>query len=160
MQQKKTGQIDLGELPELTEHQAKFVEEYLKGKSATEAYRAAYDCSNSSNKTVWTEASRARHHPAIALWISAARQAGMGSPKINLDQHITRLERLSELCIMSGNMGAAVQAEQLIGKASGHYTERLDITSGDPMDALKQIAELSPALAEELAKQHGIETKH
>lgn len=36
----------------LTDKQERFVQELLKGKSQREAYRAAYDCKRSSDKTV------------------------------------------------------------------------------------------------------------
>lgn len=158
VQHKKSEPFDIADLPELTESQRKFVEGILAGKSAIDAYTAAYNCENSARKTLWTEASRAKHHPKIALWISAARQAGLGNPKINRDQHIQRLERLSELCVLSGNMGAAVQAEQLIGKASGHYTEKLEVSGADPLATLEDIAkEFGEDVAAAIASTAGMQ---
>lgn len=150
------------DLPDLTPQQRKFVEGILANKSASEAYRCAYDAENMKDTSIWTEASRVRNNASVSLWISAARKAGLWQPKVSLDQHLSRLDRLEELCIVSGNMGAAVQAEQLIGKASGHYTENLNIMASDPLDMLKEIASLSPALAAQLAKDNGIEweTQH
>lgn len=144
------------DLPDLTDHQRRFVEGILKGMSASDAYRAAYDCSNSKDSTVWCEASKLTRHPTVSQWISAARQAGLGQTKFSLEQHLRRLDRLEELCVISGNLGAAVQAEQLIGKASGHYVEQFRNMDTDPVDLLNQIATISPAAAQELAKQNNI----
>jgi hypothetical protein len=160
MQHKKTSpqNIDLADLPELTEQQRNFVFLLLQGKSASDAYRAAYDCTNSQDRTIWCEASKLKHHPRVAIWLSAARQAEMGTAKVTLEQHIKRLDRLEELCIGSGNLGAAVQAEQLIGKASGHYKETVDLSiSNDPLAALKELASISPDIAKQLAAAHGIQ---
>jgi hypothetical protein len=48
------------ELPDLTGQQMKFVEGLLAGKTGTDAYRAAYDCSNMLSTTVTANASRLR----------------------------------------------------------------------------------------------------
>jgi len=159
MQNKKTApqNNDFSELPDITEQQRNFVFLILQGKSASDAYRSAYDCSNSTDRTIWCEASKLKHHPRVAAWLSSARKAEMGSAKISLDQHVQRLDSLKQICIESGNLGAAVNAEQNIGKVLGHYKETVDfILKDDPLAALKEIASLSPSVAKELAQAHGI----
>lgn len=145
------------DLPELTPQQQKFVEGLLGGLTASDAYRAAYDCSNSQNNTIWARASALNADSRVQVWLSAARQAHLGSGKVTLDNHIRELERLKEIAIKTGNVGAAVQAEQLRGKAQGHYVEKLEVHATDPLDTLRQIAALSPELAAQLARQQGIE---
>jgi len=147
---------DFADLPDLTEQQKQFVFGILNGLTATDAYKAAYDCSNSGNNTIWVEASRLKNHPSVSLWLSAARKAELGATKRTLEQHIRRLDRLQELCIGTGNMGAAVQAEQLIGKASGHYTEQFRDMTADPAQLLREIANIAPDLANKLAEDNGI----
>jgi phage terminase small subunit len=159
-QRKKTKPLEDMDLPDLTEPQRKFVEGLLGGKSSSDAYRSAYNAENMGQNSVWVEASRLRNNPSIALWLSAARQAELGHTRITLDQHIARLDRLLEIAVKTGNVGAAVQAEQLIGKAIGHYTERYEINTQDPRDMLNQIAQLSPALAAQLAKDENIPWDH
>jgi len=152
---------DQDDLPELTQQQYAFVAAVLSGKSGADAYRTAYDCTSMSPNAVWVEASRARSHPKISLWLAQARKAGLGAAVVTLQGHIQELERLREVALETGNVGAAVQAEQLRGKASGHYVERYaDVTETDPMRALEEIDKLNPTLASELAKQHGIQWKH
>lgn len=142
------------ELPDLTDNQRKFVEGLLGGKSASDAYRAAYDTSNCADSTVWAEASRLRADHKVAAWLSAARKAGLGRATVTLEGHISELERLREIAIDTGNVGAAVQAEQLRGKASGHYSENINLRLDEPTSLLDEIRKLSPELADQLQGQH------
>ena len=154
-QRKKTEPIKAGaDLPDLTEQQMEYVKGLLGGKGLAESYRAAYDCSKMSPNAVWVEASRLRHHPKISLWLSAARQAHLGSGTVTLESHIRELERLKEIAIATGNVGAAVQAEQLRGKAQGHYVERMDVTHHNSDALLDEIRQLSPELAAQLEATH------
>lgn len=147
------------DLPELTPSQAKFVEGLLSGQlTSKDAYRAAYNCENMGENSISVEAARLKAHPKIALTISILRKGGLGAAIVTLDGHLQELERLKAIAIETGNVGAAVQAEQLRGKAAGHYVERhADVTAHDPVDTLRAIAKDSPELATQLAQQHGIE---
>lgn len=165
MQRKRTDPDHASDdLPPLTAKQNKFVEGILSGKTASDAYRSAYDCSNSQLATIWARASELRANSNVAAWLSSARKAGLGRAVVTLEGHVAELERLREIALDTGNVGAAVQAEQLRGKASGHYTDNIRIVDGDPANMLKEIASLSPALAAQLAKDNGIawdaETQH
>lgn len=158
MRRKIAEPIEAGaELPELTDHQRKFVEGILAGKTASDAYRCAYDCSNSKDTSIWSRASELRADSKVEVWLSAARKAGLGHTVVTLQGHIAELERLREIALETGNVGAAVQAEQLRGKAQGHYVERLEVSAADPLDTLRQIASVSPQLAAQLAAAQGIE---
>ena len=148
---------DIGDLPDLTEQQRRFVSGIIEGKTASDAYREAYDCSNSKPNTIWCEASKLRNHTNVSQWIAAARKAELCHSQRSLQQHVQRLDRLQELCVETGNLGAAVQAEQLIGKASGHYVDQVRDVTVDPLMALREIAQFSPVLAASLAKEHGLE---
>lgn len=146
------------ELPELTDKQQKFVEGLLAGKTGADAYRAAYDCSSMMNSTVIANASRLRADGNVAAWLSAARQAGLGTAVVTFENHIRELERLREIALSSGNIGAAVQAEQIRGKAAGHHIDQVrDVTERhDPAQTIRDIAQHAPELAAALAAQHGI----
>lgn len=157
-QRQKTAPSEpVDDLPVLTEKQMLFVKGVLDGKTASDAYRAAYDCENMQPETIWAAASRLRHNKQVGAWLDAAREAELASAKRTLDQHVARLDRLQAIALRTGNVGAAVQAEHYIGKVSGHYTERMEIMNGDPLDTLKQIAGYAPDLARQLAQQAGIE---
>jgi hypothetical protein len=155
--------VDAAELPDLTDQQMAFVQGILAGKSGADAYRAAYQCDRMSQRTIHAEASRLRNNRHVAAWLAAGRKAHLGKAGITLDEHIKRLDELIQIALDSGNVGAAVQAEQLIGKALGHYVERYADVTADPVKTLAEIAETSPELAAALARQHGIDwpgTKH
>lgn len=153
------------DLPALTDKQYAFVKGLLDGKSASDAYRHAYDAENMADQTVWVRASELRNHSKIAVWLMAAKQAHFGDAKLSLDKHMLELERLKEMALASGNHGAAIQAEQLRGKACGFYKEQLEVTHHDPIAILEQIAAIDADMARKLAEEDGIEwepagTKH
>jgi phage terminase small subunit len=153
----KAVEIEAEKLPALTDQQYAFVLGLLAGKSGAEAYRAAYDASAMSANAVYCEASKLRSHAKVAQWLRAARVAHLGSSTITLDGHLRELERLRELALKAGNHGAAMQAEIARGKAAGHYVEKYaDVSEGDPIATLNEIAATDPELAAKLAKAHGI----
>ena len=166
MRRKITEQaIDAVDLPEITDNQRNFVFGILQGLSASDAYRNAYDCSGSADSTIWARASELKKNSKVAAWLSAARQAGYGTARLTLEQHLDELARLRELAIEKGNIGAAVQAENFRGKAGGHYTEKLEVSATDPMDALAELKRIDPEIAKQVAKSAGLEwreqeTKH
>lgn len=155
MRRKLTDALEEGEeLPELTHQQMRFLEGLLAGKSASDAYRESYNTSNMLDRTVWAEASRLRADRNVATWLSAARKAGLGRAAVTLEGHLAELERLREIALETGNVGAAVQAEQLRGKASNHYSENINVTHKAPENVLDEIRKLNPALADQLANEH------
>ena len=162
------GEVDPASLPDLTPNQLKFVEGLLAGKTASAAYREAYDCSNSANTTIWVDASRLKQHPSVVLWIEATKASGFGKATCTYDEHLRELERLRGVAERSGNLGAAVQAEQLRGKVAGHYVDKVQQIPADtdPVEKLKDIERKhGPEIAIALAAKHGIdwqpsETRH
>jgi phage terminase small subunit len=54
----------------LTVKQKKFVEEILAGKTAVDAYRAAYSTENMSQKVMYNKAAIVKNHPAVAAEIA------------------------------------------------------------------------------------------
>jgi hypothetical protein len=146
------------DLPELTPQQMDFVRHLLDGKTASDAYRAAYSAENMVANSIWCEASKLRHNSNVAQWLAAARTANLGSAKVTLEGHVAELERLREIALSTGNIGAAVQAEQLRGKAAGHYVEQVrDVTDKDPMEMLDRLAlEIGPEAVRKLAEDEGI----
>lgn len=146
------------DLPDLNANQSKFVEGILKGLSASDAYRAAYDTDGMAPNSIWASASRLRSNANVSLWITAARKNGLATASVTLDSHLQELERLKAIAIETGNVGAAVQAEINRGKAAGHYVEKHQDVSQttDPIQTLKEIAKESPEYAAQLAKEHDI----
>ncbi len=122
----------MDELPQLTGRQQQFLDGLLAGKIGVDAYRATYNCANLSDAAIRVEASRLKHLRKVTLTLSAVRMACLGPPKATLENHIRELERLKEIAINSGNVGAAVQAEQLRGKVMGFYTKKSEVAAQQP----------------------------
>lgn len=172
MARRKITESDSGntaeELPPLTAQQQKFVEGILAGKTASDAYRAAYDTENMGQNTIWVNASVLRNSDKVSLWLSAARQAHLGTATVTYENHMRELERLREIALKSGNIGAAVQAEQLRGKVAGHHIDQVrDVTERhDPVQTVRELAALTGIDPHIIAAKHGVElpddgaTKH
>jgi hypothetical protein len=147
------------DLPDLTDQQLAFVRGICSGLKASDAYRRAYDCSNMAASTIWANSSTLRADKKVAAWIAAAREAHLDQTVCTKENHLDELARLKEIAVKTGNVGAAVQAEQLRGKVQGHYIERLELDiSSEPTAALDQISKLAPDLARKLAEEHGFST--
>ncbi len=145
------------ELPELTARQHHFVRELLAGRTASDAYRRAYNAENSKPETIHANACRMANNAKVKAWVAAGRTALMGGASVSRENHMRELERLRELSIAAGKHSAAVQAEMLRGKVAGYYVEQYaDVSAGDPIAALNSIAELAPELAADLARREGI----
>lgn len=152
---------DAADLPELTHQQMEFVRAIVGGKNATEAYRQAYDCSGMQPHSIWCNASKLRSDTKVAQWISAARQANLGSAILTREQHMQELERLREGARSANQHAAAITAEIARGRAAGLITDQIALTQRhDPASALAAIADHSPELAAQLAALHDIPWQH
>jgi hypothetical protein len=158
-QRQNTAPTIAADLPDLTEQQMEFVRHLLAGKTGAEAYRLAYDCRNSTPATIIANASRLRADANVSAWLAAAREAHLGTAVLTRDSHMAELERIREIALKSGNIGAAVAAETARGKVAGHQVETVrDITErNEPADMLRELAQTHPSIAEQLAKDAGIE---
>jgi phage terminase small subunit len=96
------------ELPTLTPKQHAFVLALLGGKTAFEAYRAAYDSARMADRTIWAEASRLRAHPKVSAWLRHYQRIGMEEAKITLQDHLAELARGREVALALGQAAAAV----------------------------------------------------
>lgn len=147
-------------LPELTGPQFEFVAQFMSGKKAVDAYRAAYPTSKDWDAaTIYREAYTVQRHPKISAWISSARRHALFGSERTIEQHKRRLNELQDLSVDAGVLGAAVKAEELIGRVEGHYTETLRIVPGElDITALCRAIEtlLGPEQAQIAAQKLGI----
>lgn len=65
-----------------TAQKEKFALGIVEGKSQSDAYRGAYDCTGMKAKTVWAEASRLMRDPEVAAWIRERRAAAIQAVEI------------------------------------------------------------------------------
>jgi hypothetical protein len=140
MDSNRNGPVDL---PALTHKQMAFVHALLEGKSASDAYRGAYDCSDMADRSIWCEASKLRSNPKVAQWLRHYQRIGMDAAQMTIESHLAELARARELAIAHGQIAAGVQAENYRGKAAGLYEDqlRLTVALGDT-DLVKAIEEL------------------
>jgi len=59
---------------QLTMKQHKFVDEYINTGNASEAYRRAYDCKNSTNRTIQINASKLLSNTIVALAVKREKE--------------------------------------------------------------------------------------
>ena len=108
---------ELDDLPTLTPKQTAFANALLQGKTASDAYREAYNCEKMSQISV--EASRLRRSPRITLWLRHSQRIGADQARITAENHLAELTRARELAIAHGQISPAVQAE--------HHRTRLPV---------------------------------
>lgn len=157
-QRKITTPTEAIDLPDISEADQEFARLVALGKtSLSDAYRQTHDCASWVANSVWCAASKLRSNTKVQQWIDAFRSAGLGASSVTFERHVAELERLKALSVASGNMGAAVQCEQTIGKAAGLHIDRIQEVPMDATQTLKDIAQHQPDLAAALAQQHGIE---
>ena len=133
MQQKKTDPVEIPEdLPDITDKQQEFVRQLLEGKSASDAYRAAYSVENMSNEAIWVEASRVKNDPKVSLWLTKAKIGSFTRMTHTVETINERLEHLSHAAEVAGNYGAAVNATQAQAKLYGLMVDKVeDVTKPD-----------------------------
>lgn len=110
----------------LTPKQEAFCVAYIETGNASEAYRRAYDCKNSSESTINRTAKELLDNPKIAARVAEIREPAVKNAQITLEQHLNDLRRLRDLAEASEKYGPAIQAEVARGKASGLYVEKVD----------------------------------
>jgi hypothetical protein len=113
----------------LTAKQMLFVQGILKGLSQSDAYRAAYDCENMADNSVWREASVLFANPKVSGRVKAlqARQEDAALLSgLATRQHIQRT--LYGLTKDAENDAAKLRACELLGKLSdvAAFTERVE----------------------------------
>jgi hypothetical protein len=92
----------------------------------------------------------------VSAWISAARQAHLGTAIVTQDTHLRELERIKEASLDAAEFKTALTAEIARGRVAGLYIERLDITINNPAALLAEIAQIDPDTAKALAARFAI----
>jgi phage terminase small subunit len=110
----------------LTAKQEAFIRAYLKCGNASEAYRKSYDASNMKPESIHSKASELLAHGEIKSRIESAQSKACERAGISLSDHLVRLAHLSRVAEGLDQISASVKAEELRGKASGIYTEKVE----------------------------------
>lgn len=120
---------------ELTPKQQRFVEVYLDCGNASEAYRQSYNCENMKPESIGRAAKKVLDNGKIAAQLDKHREESGRRIAVTLDSHHRSLMRLRDEALAAGNYSAAIRAEELLGKSTGLYTEKKEISgpSGTPL---------------------------
>lgn len=140
---------DFSDLPDLTEGQHKFMMGMLEpGKSASQAFMEAYDCSAWTQGAIWTQASRMKSNPKIVLWLDRIKAMHAHQGAYTVQDHLEELDREKSWLRSIGNGGAVIRSIELKGKAAGHYVERVEVKNVEN-DAQEIINECLDAFGDE-----------
>lgn len=110
----------------LTAKQEAFVRAFLQCGNASEAYRKAYDAKGMKPETINRSAHDLIQHPNISARLAAYQTKAAEKAGVTLADHLTRLAHLSAVAEERDQISASVKAEELRGKASGIYTEKVE----------------------------------
>lgn len=123
----------------LSPKQEAFCLAYINASNASEAYRAVYSAQDMKPATINRKAFDLLQNGKITARIKELQNVAAKSATLTLSDHLERLRQLSELAEESAQYSAAVKAEELRGKASGIYQDRVDVTNSDGSLAPKVI---------------------
>ncbi len=110
----------------LTAKQGDFILAYLETGNASEAYRQAYNAENMKPETISRKAHELMGNGKITAQIEALRAPVVEAAQCTLEQHFTQLAKLRDGAEERGEFTAAIKAEELRGKAAGHYSGKGD----------------------------------
>lgn len=128
-----------GELDEygLTPKQRIFAEALAGNQEKKDAYMKAYDASRMKLDTIKKRAYEEAKKPKVKSAIDAIRKENSLYLKYDKEAHFRDLEELEKLAMLNmdqnGNrtgLQVAKGVVELKGKMCGHYTDKVDITSG------------------------------
>ena len=129
----------------LTPKQDDFCHKFLELKSASAAYRAAYDAEKSRPETVHRNAAALLTNNKIITRLDELRAKADQYTEITLEEVSTALRTALEMALDSGQSSAATAAAMGLGKLGGLVTDRQRIETVDEgqahLDALQELAE-------------------
>ena len=129
----------------LTPKQDDFCHKFLELKSASAAYRAAYDAEKSRPETVHRNATTLLNNTKVATRLDELRAKADQYTEITLEEVSTALRTALDMALDSGQSSAATAAAMGLGKLGGLVTDRQRIETVDEgqahLDALQELAE-------------------
>lgn len=108
----------------LTPKQEKFVQGIIEGKSQADAYRAAYNTKNMTDKTIWEESSRLMQDPKVSTRVTELRN------QVNASTIMSARERMEWLTKLINNTEEGttdrLRALDIFNKMTGEYVQRVE----------------------------------
>lgn len=119
-------------LPSLTTQQNAFVFHLFTDciGNRAKAYKLSYDCKNSSEKTIYEEASKLLKHPKITPWIEYYGESLQDYQEKEIrytrQDFFNELDRIRAKTEDTKNVSVALKAIELKGKAAGHLKDKVE----------------------------------
>ena len=133
----------------LTTKQEAFAEHVVSGQSLSAAYRLAYDAKGMSDEAVRVEASRLFMHPNVSLRVKALNVEKEDQRRmLMVSDAQASITTLREMLTSADTSSAKIRAAELLGKAAGIFTDKLEIE--DKTD--RTVQDLEQSIAEKLAR--------
>lgn len=130
----------------LTPAQEAYAQHVAGGATQADAYRKVYPKSTKwQQETIHNKASALMRNSEVSARVAELQAKGAELAALTLAKHLARLDELSRDAQASEDYSAAIKAEELRGKASGLYTERIDHTTNG--ESLNRPATAEAALA-------------
>ena len=141
----------------MTRKQQRFVEEYLVDLNATQAaIRAGY-----SERTAYSIGIENLKKPVIAVAVEAAMDDLAARTAVTQESVVAMLQESRDDAREAGQHSAAIKAAELLGKITGHFTDKVHIT-GDVslVDILTGAAKLEDDEADKASDDTAEIVKH
>ena len=107
----------------LTQKQSSFVENLSTGFNASDAYRAAYNASEMSDKTIWEASSRLSKNPKVLARLDLlSAENGRNNRMFTLSYEDKIINKLWDIVDTSKNKRVRVKALELLGRSCGLFT--------------------------------------
>jgi len=133
----------------LTTKQEAFAEHVVSGESLSAAYRLAYDAKGMSDEAVRVEASRLFMHPNVSLRVRALNVEKEDQRRmLMVSDAQASITTLRDMLKSADSSSAKIRAAELLGKAAGIFTDKLEIE--DKTD--RSAADIEQSIAEKLAR--------
>lgn len=154
---------EIPDISGLTAKRQKFVQAIMNGQGDVEAYRTAGYSQNMCPRDQAIKARDLKKNGHIAAILTNFQLRLAEKIDMSAEAHINRLMKLSNKANGLDQVNAAIRGEELIGRVSGHYVDRVAIERADPVqDALGVMIEeiertLGAEAADEYARKKGVE---
>ncbi len=133
------------ELPKLNnQEQTCLLRYFSNGKNKTEAFRFAYDCSKSTNKTVWENASKFFKRTKVIPWVKYYEENQQKvideEIKYSIKDAFEELNDLQKKSISSSKTyNIAMKAIENKCRLKGLFLDKVQVSGGNLADVLDQL---------------------
>lgn len=117
------------ELGPLSIRQINFCLMYVKTGNALEAYRRSYNVDSLKDASLKRNTYRLLKTPKIQNRIESLKAPAIAEAELSVDSHLKTLTELRDLARKSGNLTAAIRAEELRGKVAGFYIDKVEVNT-------------------------------